>query len=129
MKDVTISDFIDVKFDESPNAPHSCIEENVLSNDISKEIKLQDRDKTKEAKIEDENKEFEIGNVSLKMIYVRGGIFTMGDTEEGFIHNVKVSDYLCGETPVTQALWQAVMNKYRTPSTHLGLNCPVDSVS
>ena len=56
-------------------------------------------------------------NVSFKMVYVQGGIFKMGATpeqgneaelDEKPKHDVALSDYWIGETPVTQALWEAI---------------------
>ncbi len=70
------------------------------------------------------------------MVYVEGGIFTMGATsEQGFdawndekpIHQVTLSSYYIGETEVTQALWQAVMGN--NPSRFKGDNLPVEMVS
>ena len=61
---------------------------------------------------------FTIRGVSFNMIKVEGGTFTMGGTpEQGGdpddyeypTHQVTLSDYMIGETEVTQELWQAVM--------------------
>ena len=74
---------------------------------------------------EDENSiTFVIGNVSFKMIKVKGADFTMGSPEnEGKIgknvfvdetpaHQVNVSSFGIGETTVTQELWQAVLQAF-----------------
>lgn len=70
------------------------------------------------------------------MIYVQGGTFTMGctseqggdcDGDEKPIHSVMLSDFLIGETEVTQALWKAVMGS--NPSYFKGDNLPVERVS
>ena len=63
--------------------------------------------------------DFTVGGVSFKMILVEHGEFMMGATEdqedpfddEKPAHKVKLTnDFYIGETPVTQALWRAVMN-------------------
>lgn len=61
---------------------------------------------------------FTVNGVSFTMVYVEGGIFTMGATseqgneyhrDERPIHSVTLSDFYIGEVEVTQGLWQAVM--------------------
>ncbi|MBQ4419956.1 MAG: SUMF1/EgtB/PvdO family nonheme iron enzyme [Bacteroidales bacterium] len=70
------------------------------------------------------------------MVFVEGGIFTMGATseqgsdaydDEKSTHSVTLSSYYIGETEVTQALWKAVMGK--NPSYFKGDNLPVEQVS
>ena len=65
------------------------------------------------------NLEFTVNGVTFKMIYVKGGTFTMGCTwgQESDCypgnkpsHQVTLSGFWMGETEVTQALWQVVMN-------------------
>ena len=64
---------------------------------------------------------FNIGGVGFNMVYVKGGIFMMG------VHEVTLSDYHIGETPVTQELWEAVMDD--NPSLFTGdLQRPVERV-
>ena len=79
---------------------------------------------------------FTLNGVAFKMIYVKGGTFTMGCTSEQGIdcnsdekptHSVTLSDFWMGETEVTQALWQAVMGN--NPSYFKGDNRPVGQVS
>lgn len=78
---------------------------------------------------------FTANGVSFKMIRVEGGTFTMGATSEQEnlfsnekpTHQVTLSSYSIGETPVTQELWQAVMGS--NPSRFEGAQRPVDSVS
>ena len=74
--------------------------------------------------------------LSIKMIYVKGGSFTMGATpaqgsaaeyDEKPTHIVTLSDYMIGETEVTQELWQAVMGS--NPSYFSGTNLPVEEVN
>ncbi len=66
------------------------------------------------------NQTFTVNGVSFNMIKVQGGTFRMGGTsEQGYdvdddekpTHHVTLSDYMIGETEVTQELWQAVMGK------------------
>ena len=80
--------------------------------------------------------EFLVGDVRFKMIRIEGGTFTMGATEDQgddtFIsakpmHDVTLSSYSIGETPVTQELWQAVMGS--NPSYYKGAQRPVENVS
>ena len=75
-------------------------------------------------------------NVTFKMIHVEGGMFMMGANkgdewaypDEKPVHQVTLSDYWIGETQVTQAMWQEVMDE--TPSRFKGSpNLPVESVS
>ncbi len=79
---------------------------------------------------------FTVNGVSFKMVFVRGGTFTMGatseqgsdaDDDEKPAHRVLLSDYYIGQTEVTQALWQAVMGS--NPSNWKGNNLPVECVS
>ena len=83
--------------------------------------------------------EFTVGDVTFKMIWVEGGMFTMGhtseqtsnedwdDSDEFPAHMVTLSDYYIGETEVTQELWKAVMGS--NPSEFKGSYLPVKSVS
>ena len=80
--------------------------------------------------------EFEVEDVSFKMILVEHGSFTMGatseqedpDDDEKPAHKVTLTkDYYMGETQVTQALWEAVMGD--NPSCFEGEERPVESVS
>ena len=81
-------------------------------------------------------KTFTVNGVSFNMIKVQGGTFTMGATsEQGSdardsekpTHQVTLSDYMIGETEVTQELWKAVMGS--NPSYFSGTNLPVEKVS
>ena len=74
--------------------------------------------------------------ISIDMVHVEAGTFTMGATaemEEPFDdakppHRVTLTnDYYIGKYEVTQALWQAVMGK--NPSKFKGDNLPVENVS
>lgn len=73
--------------------------------------------------------DFSVNGVHFKMIYVKGGTFTMGDSSEDNNpkHSVTLRDYHIGETQVTQALWKAVMGN--NPSHFKGDDLPVENVS
>ena len=83
------------------------------------------------------NRTFTVNGVSFTMIAVKGGSYTMGCTSEQVAdcendekpaHNEYVSDFMIGETEVTQALWQAVMGS--NPSYFTGdMQRPVEKVS
>ena len=70
------------------------------------------------------------------MVFVEGGTFDMGATEEqgndGFeretpVHKVTLSDYYIGKYEVTQEEWQALMKN--NPSRFKGSRNPVEQVS
>jgi formylglycine-generating enzyme required for sulfatase activity len=74
--------------------------------------------------------------ISIDMVRVEAGTFTMGATAEMIdpmddekpTHRVALTnDYYIGKYEVTQALWKAVMGK--NPSKSKGDNLPVDQVS
>lgn len=79
----------------------------------------------------------QVGDVGLRMIYVEGGVFTMGGTAEqgedvkeyeNPAHPVKVNSYYIGMTEVTQELWETVMGwnyAWNTDSNQL----PMEDVS
>ena len=82
------------------------------------------------------NQEFTVNGVSFEMVFVEGGSFIMGatfeqgsgaDSNEKPAHQVTLSDYMIGETEVTQELWQAVMGS--NPSEFNGNDLPVENVS
>ena len=79
---------------------------------------------------------FTVEGVSFTMIAVQGGTYIMGASDNDLdarviekpAHKETVSDFMIGETPVTQELWQAVM--CANPSYFEGdMLRPVDSVS
>ncbi|MCB0839227.1 MAG: SUMF1/EgtB/PvdO family nonheme iron enzyme, partial [Bacteroidetes bacterium] len=71
--------------------------------------------------------------LSFKMIYVEGGSFIMGGTDEEAedrekpIHKVSLGSFYLGQYPVTQALWEIVMKT--NPSEFEGETNPVETVS
>ena len=73
----------------------------------------------------------------LGMVYVEGGTFNMGATEEQGssyysnerpVHEVTLSDYYIGKFEVTQGVWKAVMG-YNPSYFQKGDNYPVEQVS
>ena len=89
------------------------------------------------AQPESQNRLIQVGDVQFEMVYVEGGTFRMGATEEQGedaydsekpVHRVTLSSYLIGKHEVTQALWEEVMGK--NPSHNkLGGDYPVENVS
>lgn len=84
------------------------------------------------------NQTFTVNGVTFKMVKVEGGTFTMGATpEQGSdaseyeypAHQVTLSSFSIGETEVTQALWQAVMDNNPSFFQIDDLNLPVEQVS
>jgi formylglycine-generating enzyme required for sulfatase activity len=73
--------------------------------------------------------------VTLEMVYIPGGTFTMGSPEseenrsrdEGPQHQVEISPFYLGKYPVTQAQYEAIMGN--NPSNLQGKNRPVESVT
>ena len=79
---------------------------------------------------------FTVGNITFKMVYVEGGTFMMGagekekeeaDSDEFPPHQVTLSDYMIGETEVTEGLWKAVMGD--APLPYDGDDHPAKKVS
>lgn len=74
-----------------------------------------------------------VNQVTFEMVPVKGGSYNMGgddddaDIFEGPVHLVNVSQFEIGRTPVTQALWEAVMGT--NPSQFKGHDLPVEMVS
>lgn len=58
---------------------------------------------------------YKVGNVEFRMVPVEGGTFMKGVNPDGskFRESVEVTleRFLCGETPVTEELWEEVMGK------------------
>lgn len=74
-----------------------------------------------------------VRGVKFKMIPVEGGTFSMGASggsaysDESPVHEVTVSDFLIGETEVTQELWSTLVST--NPSYFGGFSHPVENVS
>ncbi len=62
----------------------------------------------------------------LKMVYVRGGEFTMGNEFHG-AHTVKLDDFYLANIQVTQSLYKQIMQ--RNPSKMRGENKPIESIT
>ncbi len=89
-----------------------------------------------ERKQEEQSGRFTANGVSFTMIPVQGGTYQMGasadddeaNDDEKPRHIETVGNFMIGETPVTQALWQAVMGS--NPSYFTGdMQRPVETVS
>ena len=74
----------------------------------------------------------------IEMVFVQGGTFTMGctdeqgndcDSHEKPTHQVTVSDYYIGKYEVTQGFWKKVMGNNPSQFINCGDDCPVESVS
>lgn len=80
--------------------------------------------------------QFTVNGVSFNMVFVEGGSFMMGSTQEQETearydekpaHQVTLSSYYIGQIQVTQALWKAVMKI--NPSKFKGNTLPVENMS
>ena len=74
----------------------------------------------------------------IEMVFVQGGTFTMGCTDEQGsdcendekpAHQVTLSDYYIGKYEVTQGLWKKVMGNNPSRFINCGDDCPVENVS
>ena len=106
------------------------------SKDTNTSTTITSSDNIKEQELTTGIQTFTVDGVEFNMVFVEGGTFTMGATEDQGsevesnelpTHQVTLSDYYIGETEVTQALWKAVMGK--NPSYSKGENLPVERVS
>ncbi len=79
----------------------------------------------------------ETENSPFKMVFVRGGVYTMGcneamdkncEEEEKPSHNVQVGDFFIGSYEVTQAQWKKVMGSNPSGFTNCD-DCPVESIT
>lgn len=79
--------------------------------------------------------QFTVNGVSFNMVFVEGGSFMMGATQEQEtearddekpVHHVTLSSYYIGQFQVTQALWKAVMKN--NPSYFKGNTLPVENM-
>ena len=88
----------------------------------------------------DNNEEFQIfpDLPKTEMVFVQGGTFTMGCTDEQGsdcymiekpAHQVTLSDYYIGKYEVTQGLWKKVMGSNPSNFNYCGDDCPVENVS
>jgi formylglycine-generating enzyme required for sulfatase activity len=77
---------------------------------------------------------FKVNGVAFEMLAVEGGTYKRGcltgdchEDKNSLVQDVTVGNYYMGKFEVTQDLWKAVMGF--NPSTWVGDNLPVDSVS
>ena len=86
-----------------------------------------------------QNLSLTVNGVSFEMVFVKGGTFVMGCTDEQGneclerekpAHKVTISDFYIGKYPITQAQWKAVMESEpdRLYNTNCD-DCPVEKVS
>ncbi len=96
----------------------------------------QRREQEKHGRQDGNNLVFNVNGVEFKMVYVSGGTYMMGctneqegecDNDEYPSHSVSVGGFYMGQTEVTQALWKAVMGS--NPSRWQGDNLPVESIT
>jgi formylglycine-generating enzyme required for sulfatase activity len=79
--------------------------------------------------------DFKDEKVGIEMVFVQGGTFRMGCTEEQSdcqdnekpVHNVTLSDFYIMKYEITQEQWVQVMGK--NPSNFKGDNLPIENVS
>ena len=84
------------------------------------------------------NLEKDIVLPKIEMVFVQGGTFTMGcsdeqgnecDDREKPAHQVTLSDYYIGKYEVTQGFWKKVMGSNPSYFKNCGDDCPVENVS
>jgi len=86
-----------------------------------------------------ENLIFVANGVSFEMVFVQGGTFTMGCTDEQGkdcfdrekpAHKVTIGDFYIGKYPVTQTLWKAVMDSTTSYLYNKDCgDCPIERIS
>ena len=73
----------------------------------------------------------DLGNgIVLEMVYIPGGSFQMGSSENSWehpVHQVTVQPFYLSKYPITQAQWETVMGN--NPSNFKGAKRPVEQVS
>ncbi len=94
-----------------------------------------EREKRNAVRWDNSQKALFFNEKTYKMVYVEGGNFIMGASQEQInarddekpAHTVSIRSFYIGSTEVTQALWKTVMKN--NPSHNVGDNLPVESVS
>ena len=108
----------------------------ICSDCVAKNKKEAEKREAERRKAEKAEQDRIINDYVNSMVYVAGGTFTMGatneqgsdaDSDEKPIHSVTLSSYYIGQTEVTQELWEAVMGS--NPSEFKGAKRPVENVS
>lgn len=143
------SDILEVKLKDKVEAKRKAEEEARRIAEEKRKAEEEARRIAEEKRQAEESGEFtiEIEGVTFKMIHVEGGTFMMGANDgdleaygcERPAHQVTLSSYFIGETPVTHALWKAVMGSSPNKRSLLdkvlfiksfkGANRPVEMVS
>ena len=98
-------------------------------------IVVQTPDNIKGYENQPNNDKATIAIIDFDMVYVEGGTFTMGNSEEQTVfsaeekptHSVTLSNYMIGKYEVTQKQWEEVMGN--NPSCFIGNNNPVEQVN
>lgn len=122
-KDSVVGEILSLKFTYR-NRPNSSLKEVlVMAND---NILRQENFNSSSSAIEiikantkefDDNKVFTLDNIHFNMILVKSGNFEMGWYHSGSIQDVSITyDYYIGEFPVTQGLWNYVMERIKVDS-------------
>jgi len=120
------------------DVPTNWVEFQLVRVNIQGEIENRE---TRQARYFTEN----LGNrVTLDLVFIPGGTFTMGarETEEGSSeserppHQVTIKPFFMGKYPITQAQWQAVVSLPQVnrelnpdPSRFKGSNLPIERIS
>ena len=85
-----------------------------------------------------EKADFAESQYGIDMVYVEGGTFSQGCTQEqesecgvseNPVHDVTLSDFFIGKYEITQAQWKSVMGEDNNPSEFVGDDLPVTNVS
>ena len=105
---------------------------------LTKQISITENSENELFNLEKENSFIFKDLAKTEMVFVQGGTFTMGCTEEQGsdcydnekpVHQVTLSDYYIGKYEVTQGLWKKVMGSNPSKFSDCGDDCPVESVS
>jgi formylglycine-generating enzyme required for sulfatase activity len=106
-------------------------------NELEKQLVQEHQRELERQRKQEPNASNPIQKLRSDMVYVQGGIFSMGctseqgndcDDREKPAHQVTLSNYYINRYEVTQALWSAVMGS--NPSRFKGCDqCPVEQVS
>jgi len=119
------------------NITESAIVNSLMESGGSTGVAVQRTQNTKPAQQAQVGKgsDFKDEKVGIEMVFVQGGTFRMGCTEEQSdcqdnekpVHNVTLSDFYIMKYEITQKQWVQVMGK--NPSNFKGDNLPVENVS
>ena len=106
-------------------------------DDDKKDNQKQEEQQQEEVSWEDNRELPNVTIAGIEMVYVQGGSFMMGATEEQLpyasslfetpAHKVNLSGFYISKYEVTQSQWEAIM--HNNPSYFVGANKPVEKVS